>query len=112
VVVRKGKKLTARLRLSLGSYAGDPIQLRLGDPAQRPVLMAVTPKPKGKKGKAWRFTGAGSGVRRLVVKQVKATGTYLLKLRARDAAFGVPGEGARLVIGLGDRCFASSVRTP
>jgi hypothetical protein len=106
--------LTARLRLPLDAYRGEPVSVRLEDDDSAPIaarFLGSLP-PKERRGDLWEFTSHEPGLERVRVKQL-ADGSLLARIRARgwftSAAANRSAADTRLVVEIGPRCFAAPV---
>jgi hypothetical protein len=108
--------LTARVRLPVADYSGEPVVVRLEDVDGQPIAARVLGSlvPKGTRGDAWQFRSADPGVQSLRLRRLPG-GFLLARLRARGwfsaADASGPGAEMRLVVGIGAACYAEPVTT-
>jgi Tol biopolymer transport system component len=67
-------KLTAKMVIPLGPYAGDPVVVRLDDGDSQPIALRslVTLPPLGASGIKWRFKSKSDGLQQVQLKSLEA----------------------------------------
>jgi hypothetical protein len=107
-------KLRAQLRLDLGTYAGEPIAVRLADTDPGSIAEAQVPLTLARSGK-WRFRSSAPGVQRVILRKLGPSrpGMFALDVVARQwftaAAANQPAADTRVTITVGAQCFTHVV---
>jgi hypothetical protein len=109
-------KLTAKMVIPLGPYAGDPVVVRLDDGDSSPIAIRSLPTlpPLGASGVKWRFKSKIDGLQQVQLKSLEATQPGMSQIivkskhwfTAAAANDPAPGANTRLTITVGGtQCY-------
>ncbi|MBY0274234.1 hypothetical protein K2Z84_02745 [Candidatus Binatia bacterium] len=109
--------LTVRMSIPLGSYAGEPVSIRVADGDSDPIALSSvgTLAAKGKTGRSWGFSSKTDGVKRVSLLDDTKKHAGMFKITASTkkwftaAQANQPASSTTVTITVGSRCFSHVV---
>lgn len=109
-------QLIFKAELPLGTYAGDPVTVRLDDTDSAPLALQAVGAlpPKGASGTKWQWKTKAAGVQKAQVK-ARGAGQYKVFVKAKKwfsaSAANQPEGSTQVTVTVGTQCFTGPATT-
>jgi Tol biopolymer transport system component len=110
-------QITAKMTIGLGSYAGEPVGVRLDDSTTQPIAQRDLPllPPQGSSGTKWQFKAKPDGLQKVQLKDLGPNhpGMFQLLVKSKRwftaGAAEQPAMNTDLTVTIGGQCFTHVV---